>query len=55
MHVEAAVFPRMQKADTVMGEQVEVDKELDHMGAEDFLQGLDGKFGEGVKLAVTAE
>ena len=41
MHVEAAVFPRMQKTDAVMGEQIEVEQKLDHMGAEDFLQRLD--------------
>ena len=45
----------MQKADTVMGEQVKVDQKLDDMSAEDFLQGLDGKFGEGVELAVPSE
>jgi len=55
MHVETAVFPRMQKADTVMGEQVKVDQKLDDMSAEDFLQGLDGKFGEGVEFAVPGE
>ncbi len=41
MHVEAAVFPRMQKTDAVMGEQIEVEQKLNHMGAEDFLQRLD--------------
>jgi hypothetical protein len=55
MHVETAVFPRMQKTDTVMGEQVKVDQKLDDMSAEDFLQGLDWKFGEGVEFAVPGE
>ena len=55
MHVEAGVFPGMQKTDTVLGQKIEVDQELDHMGAEDFLQGLDGKFGDGMELAVPDE
>ena len=55
MHVEAAVFPRMQKTNPVKGEQVEFDQELYHMSAKDFLQGLDGEFGEGMELAVPGE
>ncbi len=55
MHVKTAVFPRMQKTDAVMGERIEVDQRLDHMGAEDFPQGIDGRFGEGVELAVLGE
>jgi hypothetical protein len=43
MHVEAAVFPRMQKTNPVKGEQVEFD------------QGLDGEFGKGKELAVAGE
>jgi hypothetical protein len=45
----------MQKTDAVMGEQIEVDQKLDHMGAEDFLQMLDGKLREGMEKAVPGE
>ena len=45
----------MQTTNPVKGEQVEFDQELDHMSAKDFLQGLDGEFGEGMELAVPGE
>jgi hypothetical protein len=53
--VEAGVFPRVENLDALGREEFQVHEEFEHMGAEEFFEGLEREFGQRVEDAVAGE